>query len=106
MKNSIQNIDYNTGIGLCWYQGNTSNVLTLNDTLTALPSSVEIEIPYIVQQEEEKAVIRIAPENTALAFYLLMQAGEVKCYRDNRFEVDKKSLDVLLSYSIPYEVIR
>lgn len=101
---TFQDVDDNTGFGLSWYQGNTGNAI-FNDTLTAFPV-VDMEAPRTLEKHKEKVMIYIAPEMAALAFYVLMQVGEVKCIDGNIFEIDVEFLDFLHNRSIAYEVVQ
>ncbi len=99
---TFQGLNITTDSALSWNQGNTSNALTLVDSLTVSPFAPNV----IVEERREKVLIKVTPEKTALAFYLLMQAGEVRCFRDNKFEINIDLLSVLNDNSIQYDVIQ
>lgn len=98
------NLDDYTGMGFYCVQGTTSNSMAYNDTLTVLPV-MDVGLPFYVVEPKRKFLIKVSRERAALAFYLMMQAGEVKCERDNKFEIGKDLLEVLDNNSIPYEEI-
>jgi len=103
---TFQELNITTGAALSWCQGNTNNALILDDSLTVYPFDIQNVPSVAVEERREKVLIKVASDKTASTFYLLMQAGEVRCFRDNRFEINIELLDVLRDNSIQYEVIQ
>lgn len=97
--------DKNTGDGFSWYQGVTSDVIALLDVLTASPSAV-VEMPvFLTRVRKERLKIKVSKADSAAAFYLLMQKGEIKCLPDDVYEINKDLIDHLTNNAISFEVI-
>lgn len=102
---TFQELNTTTGAGVSWYNNNTNNAAMLYDLLTISPFEVQ-EMPGVsVEERKTKILVKVAPEKIAIAFYLLMQAGEVRCFRDSRFEIDVELLNILRDNAIQYEII-
>lgn len=99
---TFQGLNITTDSATSLNQGNTSNALPLVNSLTAFSFAPNV----IAEERREKVLIKVAPEKTAIAFYLLMQAGEVKSFRDNKFEINIELLRVLSDNSIQYNIIQ
>ena len=100
---TFQELNINTGAALSFYQGNTNNALILGDSLTVTPFVQEVP-SAMAEERKGKVLVKVPEDKTALAFYLLMQAGEVKCFRDNRFEINTELIGILFENSIQYEI--
>jgi hypothetical protein len=101
----LSNWNDNTGNGFSWYQGYTSDVIALLDLLTVSPSA-RIKLPIIAARiKKDRLKIEVAKADSATAFYLLMQKGEVKCLPNDVYEINRELIDYLIDNAISFEII-
>lgn len=82
----------------------TSGLATsrLNETTGEKFEFIEIKEGFQTQTIKK---IKIRPYSETLGFYLLMLAGNVFCLPDNTYIVPEKSLNILNTYNIAYDII-